>query len=175
MAEEELTAEQQKKSGSKLGILFWLLIAVIAIGGGFATPIVIAKLSNETDQGPTGDNSNPAKTALPDPDEKSGFIDFDEVVVNLNDPRFSRFLKVSFSLQVADSQKAEIETLVEQKKAVLTNWLIAHIADKKIEDVRGKFGHNRLRREIHDVFNSILFKDGIERIQDVLLKELNVQ
>ena len=175
MAEEDLTAETQKKSGSKVGILFWLLVAVIAIGGGFATPIVIAKLSRETDKSHSGDGANSATMAVPDPNAKSAYIDFDEVVVNLNDPRFSRFLKVSFSLQVAELQKTEIEALVTQNKAILTNWLIAHIADKKIEDVRGKFGHNRLRREIHDVFNSMLFKDGIERIQDVLLKELNVQ
>ena len=174
MAEETQNAEEQKK-GSKSGIVIWLLISIVSVGGGFAAPLIVASLANgSSGNSSTTQNYQPAM-AEPDPDEKAGYIDFEEVVVNLNDPRFSRFLKVSFSLQVAESQKTEIEELVMQKNAILKNWLIAHIADKKIEDVRGKFGHNRLRREIHDVFNSILFTDGIERIQDVLLKELNVQ
>ena len=58
---------------------------------------------------------------------------------------------------------------------VLKNWLIAHLREKKLEDVRGKLGHNTLRREIHDKFNEMLFTDGIERIQDVLFQDFKVQ
>ena len=49
------------------------------------------------------------------------------------------------------------------------------MAEKGTEDLRGKFGRNRLRREMHDYFNKVLFEDGIERIQDVLFSEFHVQ
>ncbi len=55
------------------------------------------------------------------------------------------------------------------------NWLIGHLRDKQLEDVRGKFGQNMLGREIHGKFNELLFTDGIERIQDVLFRDFKVQ
>jgi flagellar basal body-associated protein FliL len=84
-------------------------------------------------------------------------------------------LKVVFSLQVAENHKGDVESLIEGKKAILKNWLISHLADKSLDDIKGKFGHSRLRREISDYFNQQLFEDGVERIQDILFKELNVQ
>ena len=103
------------------------------------------------------------------------FIDFDEVVVNLNDVRYSRYVTCTFSLQIAKSQELAIQKLVDEREVVLKNWLIAHLRDKKLEDVRGKLGHNTLRREIHDKFNEMLFTDGIERIVDVLFQDFKVQ
>ena len=166
--EEKKEGDDEKKSGSLGKILIWLVVVSISIGGGFATPLVIAKLSQpaeKTEDGP----------AVPDPDEEVDYIDFDEVVVNLGDSRFSRYLKLKFSLEVPKSQKAEIETLIETKKAVLMNRIISHISEIKIDDLKGAFGQNRLRREMHDYFNEILFKDGIERIRNILFREFHVQ
>lgn len=109
------------------------------------------------------------------PSKNSSFIDFEEVIVNLDESRFNRYLKLAFSLQVAANHQGDVESLIEGKKAVLKNWLISHLADKSLDDVKGKFGHSRLRREISDYFNEVLFEDGVERIQDVLFKELNIQ
>ena len=109
------------------------------------------------------------------PSKNSSFIDFEEVIVNLDESRFNRYLKLAFSLQVAANHQSDVESLIEGKKAVLKNWLISHLADKSLDDVKGKFGHSRLRREISDYFNEVLFEDGVERIQDVLFKELNIQ
>ncbi|MFO0033917.1 MAG: flagellar basal body-associated FliL family protein [Planctomycetota bacterium] len=84
-------------------------------------------------------------------------------------------MKVVFSLQVAENHRGDVESLIEGKKAILKNWLISHLADKSLDDIKGKFGHSRLRREISEYFNQQLFEDGVERIQDILFKELNVQ
>ena len=103
------------------------------------------------------------------------FIDFDEVTVNLDEARFSRYLRINFSLQVAKSQQLEVAKRVEAKKSILKNWLQVQVAEKSTDDLRGKFGRNRLRREMLDYFNKVLFSDGIERIQDVLFSEFHVQ
>ena len=106
---------------------------------------------------------------------EQAIVEFEEVVVNLNDARYSRFVSCKFSLQVAASQKEAITEIVDKKNVVLMDWLIAHLREKELEDVRGKLGHNALRREILSKFNELLFKDGIERIQDILFKDFKVQ
>jgi flagellar FliL protein len=166
---EQTDSEPDKKSGSMGKIMIWLVIVAFSIGGGFATPLLIAQLSQPVDE------SQATQLAQPDPNEEVEFIDFDEVVAVLGNSRFSRYLKMNFSLQVAKSQKLKVEELIEKRKALLTNRIIAHVAEIDTEDLEGKFGHNQLRRKMHSFFNEILFDDGIERVQDVLFRELQVQ
>ena len=164
-------------SGKKGGfgkILIWLVVGVVGIGAGFATPLVLMSDSNSAEEPEVEVTDN--QLPIPDPNDEVAFVPFGEdVVVNFNDPRFSRYLKMKLSLQVAKSQTDDITALLEEKHDVLINWLIGHIADKRVDDIRGTQGTNRLRREIHDSFNGLLFTDGIERIQDILFQELNIQ
>lgn len=176
MSEPEKKAEEAKPA-KKGGLVPLIIVGALAVGGGVGAPIVMGKLagSDEQEAHPEPQITKISGIEIPEPGRKVSYIDFDEIVVNLNEPRFNRYLKISFSLQVATTQKSAIEKLILAKKVILKNWLIGHLADKSADDVRAKFGHNRLRREIHDAFNMILFDDGIERVQDVLFKELNIQ
>ncbi len=166
-AEEESEAKQS--SGMMMKLLIWLVVVTFAIGGGVATPFVIASFASSD-----GDTEQ-EEMAEPDPEEEVEFIDFDEVTVNLDEARFSRYLRINFSLQVAKSQREEIEAKILAKTTIFKNWIQVQVAEKTTEDLRGKYGRNRLRREIHDYFNKVLFSDGIERIQDVLFREFHVQ
>lgn len=171
MAEEENEETTEKKKSGGMGkLIIWGVVFVLGVGTGAAVPI-FAMPSEEVETAEPVDN----QMDIPEPDEKLAFVEFDEVVVNLNDARYSRYVTCNFSLQIADSQLIAIQALVDEKNAVLKNWLIAHLRDKKLEDVRGKLGHNTLRREIHDKFNEMLFTDGVERIQDVLFQDFKVQ
>ena len=49
------------------------------------------------------------------------------------------------------------------------------IRDRSLEEVKGAAGANRLRREIQDQFNTQLFADGADTIQDVLFEEFVIQ
>ncbi len=194
MAEQENT--EDKKPGGKSGMVMMVVVGALAIGGGVATPLLLAQMGGSgggaaaagghTSSTGSGHGSGHGSTdhsavadstggEIPEPNAKTAFIEFEEIVVNLDESRYNRYLKLNFSLQVADSQKSSVERLLEEKKAVLKNWLISHLADKSLEDIRGKFGHNRLRREIHDHFNMTLFDDGIERVQDILFRDINIQ
>ena len=103
------------------------------------------------------------------------FVPFGDVTVNLNDGRLSRYLRVKIVLQVDKFDEAEMIKLVEQKLSMLKSWLLSHLAGKSMEDIRGTAGQNLLRREIHDHFNEALSEDGIDRINDILFEEFNVQ
>ena len=171
MAAEEQTPEGNEakaKSGGVMKLLVWFIVVVVSVGGGFATPLLVAELSK-----PSEKVAQP--TDVPDPNEEAEFIDFDEIVAVLGKSRFSRYLKMNLSLQVGKSKRLEVEKKISARKAVLKNRIIAHVAEISAEDLEGQFGHNRLRRQIHAIFNEALFDDGIERIQDVLFRELQVQ
>lgn len=103
------------------------------------------------------------------------FIPFGHTVVNLNDPTLTRYLSLEITLQADGPNEDDVKSSLETRKPILQTWLTSHLADKTLEDIRGKVGVNRLRREIQDNFNALLFTDGRERIQDILFEEFHVQ
>lgn len=167
--EKQAEVEPAKKPGALRGLAIWFLVVTVSVGGGFATPLVVAKLS----AGPASGSG--ATTPQLDPNEEVEYIDFDEIVAVLGKSKFSRYLKLSISLQVPKSQRLTVEKRIAARNAVLRNRIIAHIAEITEEDLAGQHGHNLLRRNILSYFNEILFDDGIERIQDVLFREFQVQ
>lgn len=175
MADKDQDQPEDNKN-KKSGKLMLIIVGAVALISGTLTPIVIAQFTGTS---PKEDSTANAKNSnaldIPEANEKIALLDFKEVTVNLNESSFNRYLKVSLSLQIAESQKVEIEKLLAEREAVLRNWLYGHLSDKRLDDIKGKQGHNRLRREIRDEFNKALFDDGVDRIQDVLFREIAVQ
>ena len=175
MAENnEATEADEKKPGFIGKLIIWGVVFVLGVGTGAAVPIF-------TGLGIAQAEPVDARTVqlelmdIPEADDKIVFIEFEEVVSNINDPSSTRFVNLVISLQVAGSQEEAITKLVEEKSPLLKNWLLGHMQDKNLEQLRGKLGVNLLRREIFDKFNNMLFTDGIERIQDVLVIDFKVQ
>ncbi|MEZ6095529.1 MAG: flagellar basal body-associated FliL family protein [Pirellulaceae bacterium] len=168
-------AEQQAKPKSSK--LMLIIVCVLAVAGGVATPLVVAQVMGPEAEEFASKQEEVDENALdiPEAGDKFTLLDFGEVTANLNENNYNRFIKVSFAMQIAENQKVEIEKILTEREPILRSWLLGHLADKKLDDIKGKLGHNRLRREIHDEFNAVLFDDGIERIQDILFKEINVQ
>ena len=158
--------------GGKLG---WVITAVVAGGLGAAVPYFLpANLL--PGQGHAAEVEDVAETpASPAAVIKPAFILFGEVVVNLDDGRLNRYLDVTITLQVNDHEKEEIDAKMKANEAVLKNWLISFLSDQDLEDVRGTIGQNRLRREIRDQFNTMLFPDGYDRIDQILFEKFAIQ
>lgn len=175
MSEANEGAEPTPKKPGIVGkLIVWGVVFLLGAGTGAAVPLLTSSAEVD-DQTPDLGTVGITLMDFPEPNEEIAFIEFDEVVANLNDPRASRYTTCTLSLQVAESQLVELTKLVGEKNVLLKNWLIAHLRDKSMEEVRGKYGHNLLRREIHGKFNEILFTDGIERIQDVLFRDFKIQ
>ena len=155
-----------KKSGL-LNLLLMGGISLIAGAAGFTAPLLMghgAFSLGGSSEGTTDPNGG--KTAI---------ISFGEVTVNINEDRLTRYLRVKIMLVVDAAQEKMVDGLVQREKVVLKNWVISHLSDKSLEEVKGASGINRLRREIQDQFNSVLFPDGSEKIRDVLFDEFVVQ
>lgn len=167
----------KKSKGMIRDIALGSVMLALGVGTGIAAPMVLS--GEEADENDSGKGKQELRSLelmdIPEANEKLAFVEFDEVVVNLNDSRYSRYLSCKFSLQISEPQLDAIQKLIDERSVMLKNWLIAHMRDKKLDEVRGMAGQNTLRREIHDRFNEILFSDGIERIQDVLFEDFKVQ
>ncbi len=109
------------------------------------------------------------------PHEGPYFVSFGRIVANINEPLLAKYLSLEITVQTDAENEAEVKAAIELRKPILMTWLAAHIADKTPDDIRGKVGVNRLRREIQDNFNSLLFTDGRERLQDILFEEFHYQ
>lgn len=168
------TAEEKKeeaapaaKGGGLAGAVTWGLIGLVAGASGFALPQYLS-------QG-HGEAAEPASAHPAAAIESVVFIPFDEIVVNLDEGRLNRYLRIRLTLNVSKQNELMVSGLLEKNKAILKNWLLSHLSDKTMDGIRGAAGQNRLRREIQDHFNTQLFPDGFERIRDVLFEEFNVQ
>ncbi|MCA9263100.1 MAG: flagellar basal body-associated FliL family protein [Planctomycetales bacterium] len=164
MADEEPKAEAAAKPGL-MKQLIWCAVGFAVGAGGFAIPLFCPQLFGQGSE-VVEEEETPAKPA---------FLEFGQVVVNINEDRFNRYLKINLTLQVDETELETVTADVETKRSILVNWLLSHLSDKSMEEIRGAAGQNRLRREIQDQFNSVLFPDGVDRIQDVLFEEFNVQ
>lgn len=104
------------------------------------------------------------------------YIPFDPIVVSLAGERRVRYLQVTLTLkakkEIAKALRPEIEG---DQKAVLKNWLLVHLSDKRVEDIDGGAAIKRLQREIEDGFNAILFENCGCKVNEVLFEEFNIQ
>ncbi len=180
-------------------IVPWIAVGVLSAGLGSALPFLLAGQQTHAaggsgeneEEGSTTDSGSHGSTAKPDlkkvksftmpKEEDTIFLPFGEpgkdqsVVVNLDEGRMSRYLRVAISLQIPKSQEETFKKQIEAKKIVLRNWLLSKISDLDLDDIRGAAGQNRLRREIREQFNAVLCPDGYDQIYDVLFEEFNVQ
>ena len=157
--ETDKTTPPPKKRG---GWLILIVVGLLAAGSGFAVPRFLAQ----------GDAKKPA----PERDaKKPAVILFGDVVVNLGEERLTRYLRAKIILVVEGSQEKIITEHLTKQKAYLKSWLIGYLSDLSLQDVSRTMGVNRLRREIRDQFNAMLWPDGQELVLEVLFDEFVVQ
>jgi flagellar basal body-associated protein FliL len=163
------TAAPAPESAPKSGKKKWIVAAAVgllALVGGAVTPM-FAHFGAHAE---TGDQEASAKH-----DPRNSLIPFDSIVVNIEDGRYTRYLRVKITLVVEARDEKLVKELVEREKQFLQTWVLGYLQDRKLEQLHGSVGMNRVRREIRGEFNQRLFPDGPEKIKDILLPEYNFQ
>jgi len=147
--------------------MMWLVTAGVCLGAiaaGFFLPVILAPGENRSV--PQAGSKEHAPALIP----------FGEVLlVNLSDAQQTRFLRVKLFLVAPGSEEKTVAEALQQKKVFLKDWLISYLSDQTEAGVRGAAGKNRVRREVRERFNAMLFPDGPDRVTDVLFEEFNVQ
>jgi flagellar basal body-associated protein FliL len=151
-----------KKSGMA-GILVLVFLSLLAIAGGFSLPLYVFP-SNASKKPPQHEEAG--KVAL---------VSFGDAVVNLGEERLTRYLRVKIILVVNEANEKSVTALVAKHKPFLKSWLISYLSDQSLQEVTGAASFNRIRREVLDRFNAMLFPTGPELIQDILMDEFVVQ
>ncbi|MCA9196192.1 MAG: flagellar basal body-associated FliL family protein [Planctomycetales bacterium] len=162
-AEGEGDAGKKKKGGSMITGIIWGVMGMLLGAGGFSVPMMFPQLFG-------GEPAKPEPVVT-----EPAFVEFGEAVVTLNEDRLGHYLRAKITLQVDATELAEVEQEITAKHAILKNWLISYLSDLTLDDIRGAAGQARLRREIQNHFNSTLFKDGYDRIHDVLFVDFSAQ
>ena len=164
----ETTAAPPAKGGGKIMLILLAACGVLALAAGGAVPYFLmheeAPSAHNKEDGHRGSHSKQAYVTFGDP-----------VVVNLNEDRLTRYLKIKILLVVDAKDEKTVAELVLKKKPALKNWLIANLSDKSLSEVSGAAGLNKMRREIWHQFNSELYPDGSEKVLDIFFEEFVVQ
>jgi flagellar basal body-associated protein FliL len=147
----------------KLGLVVWVVVALLAIGGGAAAPWLYTAHGHSEKPGPSPHDTKPA------------LVSFGDIVVNLGEERLTRYLRARILLVVQEGDVKDTTELLQKQKAFLKNWLIGYLSDQSLQDVGRNVNLNRIRREIRDQFNAMLYQDNTERIQDILFDEFVIQ
>ena len=193
----EAEAEGHEKPSGGGSFVPWIAVGVISAGLGSAVPFLLADQQAATvgehggehatdgSHGRSGTHATKADRrngAFEMPkEEETIFMPFGEpgkdhsMVINLDEGRMSRYLRMAITLQIPKSQEEAFKTRIEAKRILLRNWLLSKGSDLDLEDIRGAAGQNRLRREIRDHFNTVLCPDGYDQIYDILFEEFTVQ
>ena len=200
MADDEEKKEQESKEDKKpgaddkksigIGLFTWLILAAVVIAGlagGFALAQLMAGTGSDSPQQPEAkenqaDDGSPENKAVNDMlvdkpgDETLWPYDLEPVVANLDEPGVTRYARVAITLQLdpqMDQEKGAV--FLEGKKPVLIDWLTTYIAGLSLERVRGTRNLSRIKKEIRDSFNELLFPEGKPFIRDILFKEFAIQ
>ena len=156
---EKAPAPAKKKGG----LIVLILVAALAGASGFAVPRFLAE-------------DTPKKHAPVHDAKKPAVVPFGDVVVNLGgEDRLNRYLRLKVLLVVDGNQEKAINEQLNKQKPHLKNWLIGYLSDLSLQEVGRAAGVNRLRREIRDQFNAMLWPDGQELISEILFDEFVVQ
>lgn len=173
--EKTAEAEAAPPKRSRKGLIVMAFLGLVSAAAGFAVPQLLGGSSHKA----SSHESHDAHDAAPAKSEHASvglsYVPFGEVVANLDDNRMMRYVRAKFSLSVAEKDAKTIEHTIEENKTVLKNWLIGYLQNKQIEEVRGTDGFNRIRREILDRFNEMLYPGGEGKLKEVLFEEFNVQ
>ena len=195
MAEEgskQAEAPPAKAAGKPKSMMPWLVLwgVVALLAGGVG--IFVGKLVPKTSQAAVVSASAPAPhEAEPDPEAKGGhgakkdeprapegevvYLDFEPIIVNLDEPRLARYVRAAVVLSVRRADKGKAKSVIEEKKPEIKNYLTVYMSGCSLEDVRGPKNLNRIRREIQDALNRHLFGDNKPLIEEVLFKEFAIQ
>ncbi len=124
-----------------------------------------------------GGSSKPAGPVLPIIETADGwFFELDAVLANLDEPGVTRFLRASITIQFTKEYDVAVGgPLVNEKKMILRDWLTTYFAGLSIEDVRGTMSLARIKNQIRDQFNEMLFPDSKPLVHAIILKEFAVQ
>jgi flagellar basal body-associated protein FliL len=192
---EEQNEEQQEATKGKEGqssgftLYTWLILAGIVIAGatgGFALSQLLAGerqlQPSEIQTVQDNQQQSPEVKSFDDMilDESKGgktwYYELKPVIANLDEPGITRYLRVTITLELNSEMNQEKGTVFfDEKTLIMRDWLTTYVAGLSLERIRGTRNLSRIKKEIRDHFNELLFPETKPFIHSIFLKEFAVQ
>ncbi len=187
--EQEEAKEVKEDKSSGFTLYTWLILAGIVIAGatgGFALSQLLAgdkqsqPLEIQTDQ--DNPQQGPEVKSFDDmiSDEskvgKAWYFELDPVIANLDEPGITRYLRATITLEVNPEMNQEKGLVFfDEKTLIMRDWLTTYVAGLSLERIRGSRNLGRIKKEIRDHFNELLFLETKPFIRGIFLREFAVQ
>lgn len=182
--EESQRQEPVKAASQNTSPITWFILAAVIVAGstgGFALSKLVsgpipANANGQQNSGPAADPLDAILASEQQGQASWLFEEMEPVLANLDEPGVSRYVRVLVSLEVSpelDQEKGNL--FLTDRKVILRDWLTTYFAGLSLEDVRGSRNHTRIKEEVQDQFNQILFPNSRPFIRRVLFKEFAVQ
>ncbi len=155
-----------------LGAMVLVTMAAAGVGGNLARRMMQSRATTQ----PAAASQPAAEPVAASPAEPATvFINFEPIIVNANEPRLQRYIRAAITLVIRRENELQVNDLLAKRKDEVKNWMITYLSGCSLEEVRGPRNLNRVRREIHDSLNEMLWPNQKPLIDNVLLKEFQVQ
>lgn len=153
---------QPKKKSSTLMVV---LVGVIALAAGGGGAFFMLKKKAHAAEGPHGAaGAGETGAAL------GKLVTLDSFIVNLNESKSTRYLKVTFAAELASD---ELESRLKERKEVVRDRVITYLSGLTVDEVRGSETKEAIREMVAKRLNEALGrKDGV---RSVLFTEFVVQ
>lgn len=183
MADEEAKKDESNdkevssgKSRSLIGWVITFVVAVVCAGGGYGLSGLFAKVA------PVKDADIPESEKVQDyisesPDEGKPWIyELDLITSNLNEPGSTRMIQFKAVMELSPEMDEERgKVFLEGKKLYLQDWLGTYLLGLNLSQVSGSSSQIRMKVEIRESFNEILFPDTKPLVNRVMLKDYIIQ
>jgi flagellar basal body-associated protein FliL len=198
-AEADTQTGKGGASAKGKGMFLWLILAIVILGGGVGGLALSMMMGGSVAADPNAVEAKPAASHKTEKAEKSAghgggggekekaakvyepgkpwmFDKMDSVVANLDEPGVTRYVRVTVVLEMSpDLDSIEGEVFLEDKKILMQDLMTTYLAGLSLEDVRGSRNLNRIKRDVLDQLNKLLFGPDKPYVEKVLFKEFAVQ
>jgi flagellar FliL protein len=161
----EAAEETPKKKGKTLILI--IVAANVLLGGGAAAFFVLGQGGGGAEAEPASHDSADAAAQA----AKSGapITEFPPIIVNLNEPEGTRYLKTTIAIQLANDK---LQADLEQLKPVIKDAFIRDLSELNFRQTMGAKNKSVIKRRLLKRFNEAV---GAEAGVEVLFTEFVVQ
>ncbi len=159
----------------------WIImgfVVVISAGAGFGLGSIFAGSAEGDPNSATQVGTEDEDVADQNGADETVFYQFDPVTATINEPGLTRYVRITLNLEIPQEENYDPEKgppYLAENRPLLTDWLQGYLSDQTLEDLRGERNINRMKADIRDAFNEILFPDSKPKIKKVLFKEFAIQ
>ena len=183
--EEKKEAAGKSDDGPSFGMVTWLILVGIVLAGatgGFALSMLLAGGGQSADvkaNVEAMEEAEPTKefeSMIADRGGKKWQYDLETVIANLDEPGVTRYLRATITIELSNEMdERKGLPFMDSMALELRDWLTTYFAGLSLERIRGTRNLSRIKKEIRDHFNVILFPETKPFVEGIFLKDFAVQ